>query len=626
MKKSLFLIPCLAAALWSCSDKDVVGPNEPGQEGGREKSYLSVSISNVLDNGTRATYDGAEEFEDGSSLEWAVEKVRFFFFDTDGDAAEVVNNGGTMQTYFDYSPAEYNNGESPNIEKKLNVTIVLDESKGDDVSAKSKDMVAVLNPTDELDNILSYSDLETRVLSYNKLHNNETKFVMTNSVYVDGTIQNKVDISAFKKVTPEAALLSPVEVYVERVAAKASINVNVTGTDMVKTLGTRTFYKLQDNTGVTDGNKVEMESSPLYIELLGWNVTALANESYAIKNLDDTWTSNDNPFNLWNGHYSGHLHHRSYWAKNPSTTFVYGDFDSDAQTVQGWFDETGEETVNAPYVKNYTYMPENAYQYVASTTSLNPTDPNTATPTKIIVAAQLVDESGNVKSFAVFGNKKIAQGEETVDNDGWDDLKKDMVTNVGIYVKTTDPDGTTHYTSLKYDQIELKTAQELGNDADLLGSNANKNYLTFAQIYENDAAFSDFEDFSAVVFTFSADDEATTYLANMPEELQEVNKRLATRNAKIYEEGRTYYYFNIKHINTAEPATETSTGYYGVVRNHWYYADITGFFGLGTPVYDETETVYPQTPEDDPFTYVAAEVKILSWRKVDQGNVDLGKQ
>ncbi|WP_300851937.1 fimbria major subunit, partial [uncultured Bacteroides sp.] len=62
-------------------------------------------------------------------------------------------------------------------------------------------------------------------------------------------------------------------------------------------------------------------------------------------------------------------------------------------------------------------------------------------------------------------------------------------------------------------------------------------------------------------------------------------------------------------------------GKYGVVRNHVYAANIHSLVGLGTPVYDPEEVIYPEKPGGDD-TYIAAEIRILSWRIVNQ-NIDL---
>lgn len=63
---------------------------------------------------------------------------------------------------------------------------------------------------------------------------------------------------------------------------------------------------------------------------------------------------------------------------------------------------------------------------------------------------------------------------------------------------------------------------------------------------------------------------------------------------------------------------ELTPGWFGVVRNHIYKVNLTGIFGLGTPVFDPDEIIIPEKPEEKDV-YLAADIRILSWRIVDHG-------
>lgn len=95
--------------------------------------------------------------------------------------------------------------------------------------------------------------------------------------------------------------------------------------------------------------------------------------------------------------------------------------------------------------------------------------------------------------------------------------------------------------------------------------------------------------------------------------VDELNKELSyVQPARVYNDGMTYYYTDIKHLGT-----EKSTAEYGVVRNHIYRVNITDIHGFGTPVYNgATDFETPDKPEDI-TTFVAAQINILSWRVVD---------
>ena len=83
--------------------------------------------------------------------------------------------------------------------------------------------------------------------------------------------------------------------------------------------------------------------------------------------------------------------------------------------------------------------------------------------------------------------------------------------------------------------------------------------------------------------------------------------------ALLYKGGQAYYHTTIKHLGAPETETE-----FGVVRNHSYVVNVTKIEGFGTPVFDLNTKFEPETPEDFK-TFVAADVRILSWRLVDPG-------
>ena len=91
----------------------------------------------------------------------------------------------------------------------------------------------------------------------------------------------------------------------------------------------------------------------------------------------------------------------------------------------------------------------------------------------------------------------------------------------------------------------------------------------------------------------------------------DANDVLATiEPAKIWKDGMTYYYADVKHLGSAG-----SVGEYGIIRNHSYQVAISGVKGWGTPVYDPEAQVVPVKPTDKE-TYISAEINVLSWRVV----------
>lgn len=97
------------------------------------------------------------------------------------------------------------------------------------------------------------------------------------------------------------------------------------------------------------------------------------------------------------------------------------------------------------------------------------------------------------------------------------------------------------------------------------------------------------------------------------------NTAYGAHNAVIYKDGMTYYWTSVKHLGAAG-----KTGQFGMVRNHFYQVDVTKITGFGTAVYNPDNEFVPVTPDEEPMTYLAARINVLSWRVVANG-VELGK-
>jgi hypothetical protein len=90
------------------------------------------------------------------------------------------------------------------------------------------------------------------------------------------------------------------------------------------------------------------------------------------------------------------------------------------------------------------------------------------------------------------------------------------------------------------------------------------------------------------------------------------------RHAKIWKEQLGgYYYLDIEHFGAAE-----KTAQYGMVRNHLYDYTLTTVKGLGTPIYDGTQIIVPEKPEDEE-TYIAAKLNVQAWKVVTNSTVEL---
>lgn len=606
MKKILVTLAVLGTALWSCNRSDIEGVDNPEREIG--SNYLTVSIVSTMESGTRAD-DGDGEYEYGDPDENEVKNVRFYFFDANGVAQAVKRNSDNTgwDTYYDITSESEelttSVGTNDNVEKIINAILVLESPKGDQVPAS---LVAIVNYNkkvfgDKDLNAGTITDLLANIGKYTESNDNEgysyesDGFFMSSTVYRPATgstvVEHKLKPEDFKR-NPDDAKLNPVEIYVERAVAKVSLHTNIdkaieaTGDEAENALDGKFFPVYETVTG-QDPVHLVINGTEIYTEFLGWNVTQTADISYAVKNLDPSWTieesrTDDNPFAFW----SSIDYHRSFWALNPTgIKWQYTDFNgaSDGEYPAG---NAVKGIVDGATEKNYTYVHENA-----------PQDKD-GKRTEVIVAARLVDKEGNKIKLADFNGFKF------IGENYKDEVLKAVANMINVWKKEAVTGGGFKYSSIEGD-LELKTATELGiydeEDPDKqVGS-----FYVYAQLKEGakDNVYVD------------ADDDSGA-------EVDDLDKRLLDLPyIKFWTEGNTYYFVEIKHLNDVEWSDTDEEPYpvgkFGVVRNHWYQFEITNVFGLGTPVFKPSEKIIPEDPNQHE-SYLAAKININSWRLVKQ--------
>ena len=549
--RSLFLSMVAGLAFVGCSsEEDIASGTDNGNNG--EPQFLTVSV-NATSTLTRATnLEG--NYEEGEGKENTVSKVRFYFFDADGNAAKVKGESGG--TYHDVDNPTGTEKDMPNVEKILTATLVIQTPEKDKVPTS---IVAVVNPKSDLGAVESISKLNEVIAD----HSSTTSFIMSSSVYANGTTKMEaVNVAGHLYSTAEAAKADPVIIHVERVLAKARLTVGLAAND-------NGVYKTS-----ADGSE-KFDNEEIYVKFLGWNVTTTAKESRLMKEINPGWSSSlFGSTLLWNTA----DYYRSFWAVNPGTmNYNYGRFNTgdDAANAITAFDAGTEGSPKT----NYTYLQENA-----SDDYTNGTDPTK--PSQVIIAAQLVKADGTTPiEFAEYAGERT-----TIDG-----LIAKYAAASGLWKDNAEGTGKV---GIDVTDIELKTATTAG-EAD---QNTPGRYKVYAQLTVGAAKKTWYNSSSA---------DATVVDAN------EVLEGLG--GAKVWKEGYTYYYFDIQHLNGS--STADVKGNKGVVRNHIYAANIKTLTGLGTPVYDPGEVIYPEEPEDDE-TFIAAEIRILSWRVVNQ-DIDL---
>lgn len=330
MKTSRILLSLLAlATIVGCSEgndeNQVVNPNEG------DVSYLAVKLKAAGDLSRASDSD----FADGSDDENAVENAVFFFFDADGNPANVIEpSPGSKVNY--YSTALTFNTETTdaNIEEVANPVVVINAYK----EAVPTQMFTILNYTHTG---ASLTLNQVRGLQ-SAIKSTSGKFVMATSVYAEDS--KDIVTSAISGVnvanSASSALASPVVVHVERLASKVTLTVaEPDGFDLA----------------------AQAAGQDVKVKVLKWGLVSTQDKTKIVKDINPAWTEDALGF-AWNDP----THYRSYWATS----------------VEDW----GLE-FNKFKLDEMTSVPDGS-EYCGENTGAAAAD-----RTKVVVIAQLQDQS-----------------------------------------------------------------------------------------------------------------------------------------------------------------------------------------------------------------------------------------
>lgn len=572
MKKSLFLLPAfsLGLAFASCSNEDAV--NGSGLEGNLETNYISINLVPAPDNGSRATT--SSDYEYGTDDENAVTSIRFYFFDNQNKAASVKSDG---TNYFDWTndfgPTP---GTEENVEETLKAVVVINTKEGDKgLPAK---ILAILNPESLglLDTSTSMDLSDLRAVTYDKNYaagaNKSKSFVLNNSVYADNgeVVATVVPATAYAK-TQDDAIKNPVNIYVERNVAKVRVSLDLDKANMVVDNDGRIALKYKDGDVYKD---LKIGEQQIYLKLGNWDLTAETDLTKLFKSIDTSWDFG------WTWNKPEYF--RSFWAQNATGS------------EQSWHDFNSIGT-NGKEIKkeNVIYANENAPYHEVTNER-----PSIEDFTKVIIAGTLQDQQGNNVNITKYaGISSIATSDDA--DKGFEALKKSILGSLTQKIYSISGNSATEIGVNDVKFVTAKAAEKV----DLPDGESNLgHYNVYLQLISKTGQWSKSNEQNA---------EATNTLTP-----DQVNEILAGYKAQIYKGGMTYYYFPIEHLGR-----KGNIGEYGVVRNHIYDCAISTISGLGTPVFDPEETIWPEKPVDDE-TYIAAKINILSWRLVHQ-KIDL---
>lgn len=590
MKKFTMLSSVLASALMltvaSCSSEDVAGGDSQNDKGGT--SFLAVNIENVGSApASRSSYEQNKgTYEDGTADESKITNVRFYFFNGDGTPYLLDNNGSEKQpvNFLDQKVETAGNDHDHTAEIKTKAVLVL---KGE-TKAVPASVIAVINP-EVLDNTtlqsgtMTLSELRTSATG-SKFHDDTNGFVMSNSVYESaGQDVCSTPVANHVFATSDAALKQPVDIYVERVNAKVNAKIDATyqrdGESTPAWTETEGKYQIEvgniEVTTYATGNtnaKPTTKTYPVYAVVQGWQLADANGKAEVCKQINTSWYAGELGISPW----TTSDYHRCFWSK--SVPFNFGAQGGANHPVNPKFEDiklslSGDFSTTPVYT-----LPNTPTEVIANpTTSLN-------TLTKLIVAAKLVykDDNGDYKPAQICQYRGLTYlGEEAV--------KKQIVGGFARYFKKTTTESGDVYKSIEASDIAFKTVVPGSPE-----SSGVKNYEVVATL-------------ASTVGDLYVKNGETWPIASK----DDINAALAKETAQVRStDGATYYYTPIKHLGEAG-----KLGEYGIVRNHSYQVTIQNIKGFGTPVYDPKKEIDPMIPSDE-NTYLAASIKVLSWRVV----------
>lgn len=301
----LFPFACAALMMTACgSDNDIEGgATNPGGDA----QYLAVNIVNVGTTPTgRAAVSG---YEDGTTEESTIKKIRFYFFHADGSAYTLEGvSTGSVYNYLekDITPANMGTADGTGTVGAITKAILVINGTTKKAPAS---VIAVVNPQ-------SLTSLGTGAKTLNDLTNTLTgsqfytvatkdQFVMTNSVYVEaGRTVCPVTVAGHIGTDASTAEANPIDIYAERVVAKVDADLQG-GSLEANTAGTTKYGMKVGTYGA---------STDIFAVIDGWGVADENDNAYVEKHITNTWSDTDLGITTW----TTTDYHRSFWETSPA--------------------------------------------------------------------------------------------------------------------------------------------------------------------------------------------------------------------------------------------------------------------------------------------------------------------
>lgn len=673
------MIAATTFGLTSCSDSNG-GDSPSGGDGEGITAYLRVNLNPVgtaagvassksfLRDATHNYPDGTEydgtngkadkEYKDGTEDEGKINNVRFYFFNSNGSAYTInknttngVDQDERVNNYLDitsWSTPTLTPNDPTTIERQTQGVLVINGT----TAAMPAKILALVNLDDDGKAIFGSAALsESEVLDKAKTIQQYTmdgvsskeNFIMSSTAYLSGgaKVVSSTITSANYAATAEAARQAvPVQLYVERLAARVDVNAGTSSNwdkveaDESTELAGKSIYTLPDGSGKTldyvDGNSTKTKNQ-IYVVVKGWGLADENNNAPIIKSLDESYTDladdalENNINTSTNQPLSVSDYHRSFWetANGYSRiTYTFNQYlNGNATDDERVNDACGKALGGTAYTFPNTPTSNTAgWKFTWNETNRRETAETTQTPTKVVIAAELMykDENDKLQPAVIgtyHGQKYL--GEDNVKAA----IAADMLASADAKLCVKDEDNSTAtktvYTKINADNIKFEVVGDPGTAT---------SYMLKPVIATNDDGTlkETYYTYQGGVYT-KLNNDANNNATDINTKLQSV----AGSNITIYNGGNTYYYTTLQHLwfptlstGTLDYNTKpTNAGAWGVVRNHLYKVTLNSIVGWGTPVYDPTKIIIPVTPKDQQ-SYLGAQINVLMWRVVNQ-SVDI---
>lgn len=600
MKKiSLLSAAFMALCLTACNDEPIVDQTpEATIPGGVEGKYIGINFRNV--DVSRALGDLV--YQEGSAGENAISagQLHFLFFDMDGNPfimKQDWNVNGTVTTEPSnwVKPVDITAGNasdnSVTSTSASNAVLILGKPADNDhpvpegafKGSMPSRIVCVANVTDErireayanksIAQLLDYiTDPATAVAPIEQsLYNDEGNFIMTSATYWDGS-----DVICWSTISsenicanPTLATANPVQIYIERLAAKVSVQ-SYPKDPRVKTAAHKDMEFQYYYVDPADNQVVASNDKKIMMEPIGWKVNNSGQQMFGIKHL----LIENNNGTLFSKYFESpadfNSNGRSFWATTSSREAIDDFTPSELTNKLG---DVSYEKANTrdPFLEGH----------------------KSGVPT-------LVGKSNYARSYAT----------------------KILFAARPHIVETT----ATEYVPGEGDQIMLWSGNYYTPEAlcRTIERNNPGTKIVFCRTTED---LNNAEGKGNYTVQFYALGPGSINYDKRDITNPDTGRRLPNMDVTPvgvplaqFWNGMCYYVLNISNKIMATKAPKTEM--FGVVRNTYYLYDLVEYVGLGTPVPTPGASTRVENPTQSD-SYVAAKLNILNWRLVSHNNVTL---